>query len=128
MRQPWFIAGYTSTHFSYFILYDFGVIITWVTITLLTGDYAAHAINLAELWLSRAGLFIPFAVSFLLLVFLLKVIAIRKGKQLLHQVHTLFHFLKIKITQNRRFKLLAKNHPTFIDRILRDKSLFQIEK
>ena len=121
-----FIAGYTSTHFSYFILYDFGVIIAWVTITLLTGYYAAHAINLAELWLSRAGLFIPFAVSFLLLVFLLKVIAIRKGKQLLHQVHTLFHFLKIKITQNRRFKLLAKNHPTLVlfinNRI--DKSVF----
>ena len=102
------------------------MIIAWVTITLLTGYYAAHAINLAELWLSRAGLFIPFAVSFLLLVFLLKVIAIRKGKQLLHQVHTLFHFLKIKITQNRRFKLLAKNHPTLVlfinNRI--DKSVF----
>ncbi len=69
---------------------------------------------MTELWLSRAGLFIPLALAFVLFTLVLKWITIKKGEQLLSGLHALLHMLKIRIIKNEYAAVWAKNHPRLV--------------
>ncbi len=109
-----FIAGNSDISKTGFMLCDFSGAIGWVLICLLSGYFFAHSANLAELWLSRAGLFIPFASAFVFFMLVLKWIVIKKGERLLHLAHNILHALKIMAIKNKRMISWAKQHPGLI--------------
>lgn len=109
-----FIAGSSNISKTGFMLCDFSGAIGWILICLLSGYFFAHSANLAELWLSRAGLFIPFALAFVLFTLILKWITIKKGEQSLHIIHNILHSLKMMIIKNKRMISWAKERPKMI--------------
>lgn len=109
-----FIAGSSDISKIGFMFCDFSGAIAWVLICLLSGYFFAHSANLAELWLSRAGLFIPFASALLFLILILKWMIIKKGEQLLHITHSVLHALKIMVIKNKIIVSWAKERPHLI--------------
>ncbi len=75
-----FIAGSVKMNRRTFIFWNVLGAIGWGCEWVLVGYFFAQSINLAEVWLSRAGLFLAFLLIFGSIFYLFKWFIIKKGK------------------------------------------------
>jgi len=109
-----FIAGTVGMKRKTFILWNVLGAIGWGTGWLGIGYLFAQSLNLAELWLSRAGIFIGFLVIIGIVLYFLKWLISRKGKQLLTVIVSILKSIKEALLKNEYIAPWFQKHPRTI--------------
>ncbi len=109
-----FIAGSVKMNKRTFMFWNVLGGIGWGFEWVLAGYIFAQSLNLAELWLSRAGLFFAFLVTSGAILYFLKWLIIKKGKQIWIIVDSLWQSTREAITNNEHVALWIEKHPRLI--------------
>lgn len=105
-----FIAGSVKMNQRTFMLWNVLGAVGWGFEWVLAGFFFAQSINLAELWLSRAGLFFALLLIFGLIVYILRWMIISKGKQFIILFSSFSQSIKEAVTKNAHLSLwMQKN-------------------
>ena len=109
-----FIAGSLKMNKRTFMLWNVLGAAGWGFEWVLAGYIFAQSLNLAELWLSRAGLFFAFLVILIGILYFFKWLIIRKGKQFLIIAISLWQSIKEAVINNKHVVLWLQKHPRSI--------------
>jgi undecaprenyl-diphosphatase len=109
-----FIAGSLKMNKRTFMLWNVLGAAGWGFEWVLAGYIFAQSLNLAELWLSRAGLFFAFLVILIGILYFFKWLIIRKGKQFLIISISLWQSVKEAVINNEHVVLWMQKHPRSI--------------
>lgn len=109
-----FIAGSVGMKRGVFLLWNILGATGWGLAWVLAGHFFARSLNLAELWLSRAGLFFAFVVTIGVILFLCKWLVIRYGRNFWNIVVSLSHSVTGALANNEHVALWVNNHPRVI--------------
>lgn len=106
-----FIAGSVRMRKKTFLLWNVLGAIGWGLQWVLAGYIFAHSLGVAELWLSRTGLFFAFALAVFALLYLLKRVIVARGKAMLAVAASLGASIKQGILQNEYVAQWQHEHP-----------------
>ncbi|MGW8195315.1 MAG: LssY C-terminal domain-containing protein [Desulforhopalus sp.] len=109
-----FIAGSVNMNRKTFIFWNVLGAIGWGLQWVLAGYIFAQSLSLAELWLSRTGLFLAFLVILGAILYLFKWLVINKGKQFWDIVVSLWQSITAALMNNEYAGGWAKRHPGII--------------
>jgi len=109
-----FIAGSLKMNKRTFMLWNVLGAAGWGFEWVLAGYIFAQSLNLAELWLSRAGLFFTFLVILIGILYFFKWLIIKKGKQFLIIAISLWQSIKEAVINNKHVVLWMQKHPRSI--------------
>ncbi len=109
-----FIAGSLKMNKRTFMLWNVLGAVGWGFEWVLAGYIFAQSLNLAELWLSRAGLFFTFLVILIGILYFFKWLIIKKGKQFLIIAISLWQSVKEAVINNKHVVLWTQKHPRSI--------------
>lgn len=109
-----FIAGSVNMNKRTFMFWNILGAIGWGFLWVFAGYIFAQSIDLAELWLSRAGLFFAFLLLLSIILYLFKWLIIKKGKQFLIIVSSLWQSIKGAVLNNEYVAIWLQNHPRTI--------------
>jgi undecaprenyl-diphosphatase len=106
-----FIAGSLRMDRRKFIFWNILGAIGWGFEWVLAGYIFAKSLNLAQLWLSRAGLFFAFLLLFGGIIYFCKWLITKKGKQFLVVAVSLWQSIKEPILNNQYVRAWIQEHP-----------------
>jgi membrane protein DedA with SNARE-associated domain len=106
-----FIAGSVKMNKRTFMLWNVLGAIGWGFQWVLAGYIFAQSLNLAESWLSRAGLFFTFLVILGVILYFIKWLIIKKGKEFLVIFTSLWQSIKEAVANNEHVALWTQKHP-----------------
>ncbi|MDP1991551.1 MAG: LssY C-terminal domain-containing protein [Syntrophales bacterium] len=109
-----FIAGSVRMNKRTFMFWNVLGAVGWGFEWVLTGYIFSHSLNVAEWWLSRAGLFVAFLIILGGILYFLKWLIIRKGKQFLIIFTSLSQSIKEAVIENEHVLLWTQKHPRSI--------------
>jgi membrane protein DedA with SNARE-associated domain/membrane-associated phospholipid phosphatase len=109
-----FIAGSLKMHKRTFMLWNALGAIGWGFEWVLAGYIFAQSLNLAELWLSRAGLFFAFFVILIGIFYFIKWLIVKKWKQFMAVAISLWQSIKEAVINNEHVVLWVQKHPRSI--------------
>ncbi|MDH3329050.1 MAG: LssY C-terminal domain-containing protein [Desulfobulbaceae bacterium] len=109
-----FIAGSIKMNQKTFMLWNVLGAVGWGFEWVLAGYIFAQSLNLAQLWLSRAGLFFAFILIFGSILYFFKWLVVRKGKQFLVIFSSLCQSIKEGAAKNEHVLLWTQKHPRII--------------
>lgn len=109
-----FIAGSVKMNQRTFMFWNVLGAVGWGFEWVLAGYFFAQSLNLAELWLSRAGLFFAFLLIFGGILYFFKWLIIRKGKQFLTISTSLCQSIKEAVIKNEHVLLWMQKYPRSI--------------
>lgn len=109
-----FIAGSVKMNKRTFMIWNVLGAVGWGFVWVLAGYIFAQSLNLAELWLSRAGLFFAFLVIIGGILYFFKWLIIKKGKQFLIIAISLWQSIKEAVLNNEHVDLWMQKHPRSI--------------
>lgn len=109
-----FIAGSVKMNRRTFMFWNVLGAIGWGFEWVLTGYIFAQSLNLAELWLSRAGLFFAFLLMLGGILYLFKWLIITKGKLFWEISVSLWQSVKEAVLNNDHVALWIQKHPRSI--------------
>lgn len=109
-----FIAGSVKMNKRTFMLWNVLGAVGWGFEWVLAGYIFAQSLNLAELWLSRAGLFFAFLLMLGGILYFFKWLIIKKGKQFLIISISLWQSIKEAVINNEHVVLWIQKHPRSI--------------
>lgn len=109
-----FIAGSVKMDKKTFILWNVLGGVGWGFEWVFAGYIFAQSLNLAELWLSRAGLLFAFLIIICVILYFFKLLIIKKGKQISSIAVSLWQSIKEAIVKNEHVSLWMQKHPRSI--------------
>jgi len=109
-----FLAGSVKMNKRTFMFWNVLGAIGWGFQWVLAGYLFAQSLNLAELWLSRAGLFLAFLLILAITLYLFKCLIIKKGKEFWIIISSLWQSFKEAVSNNEHVLLWSQNHPRII--------------
>jgi undecaprenyl-diphosphatase len=109
-----FIAGSVNMNKRTFMFWNVLGAAGWGFVWVFTGYIFAQSLNLAELWLSRAGLFFAFLVILGGILYFFKWLIIKKGKQFWIIATSLWQSLQEAVINNEHMVLWMQKHPRSI--------------
>jgi membrane protein DedA with SNARE-associated domain/membrane-associated phospholipid phosphatase len=109
-----FIAGCVKMNQRTFMVWNVLGAVGWGFEWVLAGYIFAQSLNLAEFWLSRAGLFFAFLLISGGILYFFKWLIIRKGKQFLIISTSLCQSIKEAVIKNEHVLLWMQKHPRSI--------------
>lgn len=109
-----FLAGSVKMKKGTFMFWNILGAIGWGFEWVLAGYIFAQSLNLAALWLSRAGLFVAFLVILATILYFFKWLIIKKGKQFWLIAASLWQSIKAAVLKNEHVVLWGKKHPRSI--------------
>lgn len=109
-----FIAGSVKMNRRTFMFWNVLGAVGWGFEWVLAGYIFAQSLNLAEFWLSRAGLFFAFLLIFGGIFYFFKWLIIRKGTQFLTISISLCQSIKEAVIKNEHVLLWMQKHPRSI--------------
>ena len=109
-----FIAGSVKMNKRTFMFWNVLGAVGWGFEWVLAGYIFAQSLNLAELWLSRAGLFFAFLLILGGILYFFKWLIIKKGKQFLIITESLWQSVKEAVINNKHVILWMQKHPRSI--------------
>ena len=109
-----FIAGSVKMNRKTFMFWNVLGAVGWGCEWILTGYLFAQSLNLAELWLSRAGLFFAFFLMLGGILYFFKWLIIKKGKQFWAISISLWQSIKEAVIHNEHVALRIQKHPRSI--------------
>ncbi|MDD3816140.1 MAG: LssY C-terminal domain-containing protein [Desulfocapsaceae bacterium] len=105
-----FIAGSVRMDKRTFMLWNILGAVGWGLEWVFAGYIFAQSLNLAEIWLSRAGLFFAFFLTIVALLYFCKWQIVKKGKQFWTISISLWHSVKEAVLHNEHVVLWTQNH------------------
>jgi len=109
-----FIAGSLRMDQKKFMFWNVLGAIGWGFEWVLAGYIFAKSLNLAELWLSRAGLFFAFLLLSGGIIYLCKWLIVKKGKQFLVVAVSLWQSFKEAVLNNHHVQAWMQEHPRIL--------------
>ena len=109
-----FIAGSVKMNKRTFMFWNVLGAVGWGFEWVLAGYIFAQSLNLAELWLSRAGLLFAFLLILTVILYFFKWLIIKKGKQFLIIAISLWQSVKEAVINNEHVVLWMQKHPRSI--------------
>jgi membrane protein DedA with SNARE-associated domain/membrane-associated phospholipid phosphatase len=109
-----FIAGAVRMNRKTFMFWNVLGAIGWGFEWVLAGYIFAQSLNLAEFWLSRAGLFVAVVLIFGGVLYFFKRLVIRQGKQFLSICTSLCQSIKTAVAKNEHMLPWMQKHPRSI--------------
>jgi len=106
-----FIAGSVKMKSRTFMFWNVLGAVGWGVEWVLAGYIFAQSLNLASLWLSRAGLFFAFLFIFGSILYIFKWLIVRNGKQFLTISASLCQSIKEAVIKNEHMALWMQKHP-----------------
>jgi membrane protein DedA with SNARE-associated domain/membrane-associated phospholipid phosphatase len=108
------IAGAVKMNRKTFMFWNVLGAIGWGFEWVLAGYIFAQSLNLAEFWLSRAGVFLALLIIFGGIFYIFKWLVIRQGKQFLAIAASLCRSIKAAMIKNEHMLLWIQKHPRSI--------------
>jgi membrane protein DedA with SNARE-associated domain/membrane-associated phospholipid phosphatase len=108
------IAGSVKMKRGTFMIWNILGAVGWGFEWVLAGYVFAQSLNLATLWLSRAGLFFALLVTIGALLYFFKWLIIRKGKQFWTVAASLWQSITEAVRHNEHVALWIEKHPRMI--------------
>jgi undecaprenyl-diphosphatase len=105
------IAGTLKMDKKLFFIWNVLGGIGWGLLFILSGYIFSQSLNIAQTWLSRAGFFLLILILFLVLFYLLKFFIIRRGKQVMLLIKSLWGSIKTSVSENEDIKKISENNP-----------------
>ncbi len=93
--------------------------IGWSIVWVLPGYFFAQSLNLAKIWLTRTGFFLIIFLAVFIIFYILKIILLKKGKQLFSFLFSVWQSIKQAIIANREVQKFTERHKTFFQFIQR---------
>ncbi len=109
-----FIAGSVKMNKKTFMFWNILGGIGWGFEWVFAGYIFAQSLNLAQLWLSRAGLFFAFLVITAVILYFFKWLIIKKGKQLWLICASLWQSITAAVIDNAHVAQWIRKHPRII--------------
>jgi len=109
-----FIAGSVKMNVRTFMFWNVLGGIGWGFQWVLTGYIFAQSLNIAELWLSRAGLFLALLIMFSGILYIFKWLIVKKGQAISTVVSSLWKSLKEALLNNVHVAEWTEKHPQSI--------------
>jgi len=109
-----FIAGSVKMNKRTFMFWNILGAVGWGFEWVLAGYIFAQSLNLAELWLSRAGLFFFFLVIIASVLYFFKWLVIKKGKEFWTISVSLWQSIIRAVIENKHVARWIKKHPRII--------------
>lgn len=106
-----FIVGSLQMNLRTFMFWNVLGAIGWGCEWVLAGFIFAQSLNLAQLWLSRAGLLVALFLAFGFVLYLLKRVVTRKGRDFFHIFASLCRSIKDAVLRNENVLLWKKKYP-----------------
>jgi membrane protein DedA with SNARE-associated domain len=106
-----FIAGLSAMETGKFCFWDILTVVVWAVLHLYLGYLLGHAWRLAEVWLTRIGIFLAAAAIFLFCGYLLKRFLFKKGKLLFAFLGSLLMSAQQSISARPAVRTFVANHP-----------------
>jgi membrane protein DedA with SNARE-associated domain len=106
-----FIAGSIRMNNRTFMLWNVLGAVGWGFEWVLAGYIFSQSLNLAALWLSRAGLFFTFLIILGVIFYVIKWLIIKKGKEYLVVSISLWQSIKEAVINNDHVALWTQKHP-----------------
>ena len=106
-----FIAGSVKMNKRTFMLWNVLGAVGWGFEWVFAGYIFAQSLNLAELWLSRAGLFFAFLLILGVILYFFKWLIIKKGRQFLIIAVSIWQSIKEAVINNEHVILWKQKHP-----------------
>jgi membrane protein DedA with SNARE-associated domain/membrane-associated phospholipid phosphatase len=108
------IAGSVKMNQRTFMVWNVLGAVGWGFEWVLAGYIFGQSLNLAELWLSRAGLFFAFLLIFGGILYFFKWLIIKKGREFWIIAISLWRSIKEAVIQNAHMLLWMQKHPRSI--------------
>ena len=108
-----FVAGMARMDTRSFFLWNIISAFAWAVTHLLLGYFFGHAWRAVETWSTRISLVIISLVLFIMIVYWLKSLLFRRGKQLFALVSSILFSIKQAIITNPEVQQLVSRHPRF---------------
>ncbi len=109
-----FLAGTLMMKKRTFFLWNVLGAIGWGLQWVLAGFIFAQSLNITELWLSRAGLFVALLLTLSGILYFCKRLIIRKGKQFFTMSSSLWESVKKAVQNNEHVVQWMQRHPKII--------------
>jgi undecaprenyl-diphosphatase len=109
-----FIAGSVRMQPRIFMFWNVLGAVGWGVEWVIAGYIFAQSLNLAVVWLSRAGLFFAFLLIFGGILYVFKWLIVRNGKQFFIISASLCRSIKAAVIKNEHVALWIQNHPRSI--------------
>ena len=109
-----FIAGSVKMNKRTFMFWNVLGAVGWGFEWVLAGYIFAQSLNIAKLWLSRAGLFFAFLLILGGILYFFKWLIIKKGKQFCIIAGSLWQSIKDAVKNNEHVALWVQKHPRSI--------------
>lgn len=106
-----FVAGSVKMNKRTFMFWNVLGAVGWGFEWVLAGYIFAQSLNLAELWLSRAGLFFAFLLIISAVLYVLKRLIIKQGKQFGIIAASLWQSIKKAVKSNEHVARWVNKHP-----------------
>jgi len=96
-----------------FVVWNVLGAIGWSLVWILPGYFFVESLDLAKMWLTRAGFFLTVLASAFAVFYFLKVVLIRKGKEYFFLLSSVWRSVKRAIVENPDARKFAERHGGF---------------
>ena len=106
------IAGVFNMKRLPFTIWNIIGAMVWSVAWILPGYYIAQSFNLTKIWISRVGLILAALLTASVLLYILKIIIIKKGKKIFAFIFSIWLSVQQAIMDNADVKAFIKRHQT----------------
>ncbi len=107
------VAGTFGMKWLSFTVWNILGAIGWSLIWILPGYFFAQSLGLAKIWLTRAGFFLIIFLAVFIILYILKIILIKKGKEFFSFFSSVWQSTKQAILENQKVKKITEQHKNF---------------
>jgi len=93
-----------------FMIWNILGAIGWSLVWILPGYFLAQSLDLATIWLTRAGFFLTILIAIFIVFYILKIILIKKGKEFFSFLSSVWQSIKQAIIQNSEVQKFVDRH------------------
>ncbi len=108
-----FIAGISKMNKKIFIFWSILSSFSWVTTFLFIGYFFGQAWETIALWSTRGSIFLFGLILFIIILYVLKWLVIRKGKQFFSFLYSMWKSIKVAIANNSDVKRFTTKYSIF---------------
>lgn len=105
------IAGTLKMNKKIFFIWNIFGGVGWGFVFIFSGYIFSQSLNIAQIWLTRAGFFLLILILFFILFYILRFFIINHGKQIILLFKSLWSSFKISFSENKNIKKIIKNNP-----------------
>ncbi len=108
-----FVAGISGMKKSRFLFWNIISAFLWSASHLLLGYFFGNAFTTIEVWSTRVGYAIGITVVFLALIYVIRFLTVKHGKQIAEFIRSVFSSISNAIKSNPDVQKLVKRYPKF---------------